>query len=372
MFPFTTHQCVSSKSRSYVFKKIKKHFDLYLCWSGNLILKLEVLRNKVNGIKYSITTNLGCHHLWLTLEPREEGCGDWLCYLRSQSGAKKAFWGCDPAVALSHTAESRTEHLLHDTEDECDELMEATLHRCAHKVLPELGQRRLKSSLVSRHKARPFISKRPLSGRRSEYSFCAQWSQRATSSLSHSEGFIPAGHSKTHTEWLLAEVPGSAFPSNRDSRSRPGRCHRSSWVGGLPTGSLVELEWCTLTGVFPRMDAGLFCLLNFLTYWMSAKIINAHMKTQIMNWTLITAGLMKSIDQNWGGGEKKFCPRNLSLPWRKETRKCFPHKFTRLDHKPSFVALVIGMQFANFFFFFLRIKHCKWNLLKARSTSVSK
>lgn len=56
---------------------------------------------------------------------------------------------------------------------------------------PELGQRRLKSSLVSRHKALPFISNRPFSGRRSEYSFWAQWSHRATSSLSHRDGLIP-------------------------------------------------------------------------------------------------------------------------------------------------------------------------------------
>lgn len=57
--------------------------------------------------------------------------------------------------------------------------------------LPELGQRRLKSSLVSRHRALPFISKCPRSGLRSEYSFWAQWSQWATSSLSHRDGFIP-------------------------------------------------------------------------------------------------------------------------------------------------------------------------------------
>lgn len=128
--------------------------------------------------------------------------------------------------------------------------------------LPELGQRCLKSSLVSRHKARPFISKRPFSGRRSEYSFCAQWSQRATSSLSHNDGFIPAGHLRSHTEWLLTEVNGATFPRNRDSRSRPGRRHRSSRVGGLSIGSWLALNWCTLSGVFPcNMEEGLFVLL---------------------------------------------------------------------------------------------------------------
>lgn len=60
-----------------------------------------------------------------------------------------------------------------------------------HTHLPELGQRRLKSSLVSRHRALPFISKHPFSGWRSEYSFWAQWSQWATSSLSHRDGLIP-------------------------------------------------------------------------------------------------------------------------------------------------------------------------------------
>lgn len=59
---------------------------------------------------------------------------------------------------------------------------------------PELGQRRLKSSLVRRHKALPFISNRPFSGRRSEYSFWAQWSHRDTSSLSHRDGLIPGNN----------------------------------------------------------------------------------------------------------------------------------------------------------------------------------
>lgn len=68
------------------------------------------------------------------------------------------------------------------------------LSLCIHTHLPEFGQRCLKSSLVSRHRARPFISKRPLSGRRSEYSFWAQWSQWATSALSHRDGFIPTKH----------------------------------------------------------------------------------------------------------------------------------------------------------------------------------
>lgn len=66
------------------------------------------------------------------------------------------------------------------------------LPSCTH--IPELGQRRLKSSLVSRHRALPFISKCPFSGRHSEYSFWAQWSQWATSALSHRDGFIPGKH----------------------------------------------------------------------------------------------------------------------------------------------------------------------------------
>lgn len=66
--------------------------------------------------------------------------------------------------------------------------------RSTNSCPPELGQRRLKSSLVRRHKALPFISNRPFSGRRSEYSFWAQWSHRETSSLSHRDGLIPGNN----------------------------------------------------------------------------------------------------------------------------------------------------------------------------------
>lgn len=71
-----------------------------------------------------------------------------------------------------------------------------TLSLCTLTHLPELGQRRLKSSLVRRHRARPFISKQLLSSRHSEYSFWAQCSQWATSALSHRDGFIPAKKKK--------------------------------------------------------------------------------------------------------------------------------------------------------------------------------
>lgn len=132
---------------------------------------------------------------------------------------------------------------------------------------PELGQRRLKSSLVSRHRALPFISKCPFSGRHSEYSFWAQWSQWATSALSHRDGFIPR---KEDAGDLKSQIKGSfkrgtyfvrrgtwlhtaCINQDRgegDSRSRPGRCHRSSWVGGLTTGSRSGLECCTIRGMW--------------------------------------------------------------------------------------------------------------------------
>lgn len=46
------------------------------------------------------------------------------------------------------------------------------------------------------------------------------------------------------------------------------------------------------------------------------------MKTQIMNWTLITAGLIKSIDQNWRGGEE-ILPQKPQLTLEKGDQEMF-------------------------------------------------
>lgn len=109
----------------------KRSRSTSICICVGSVLDLLHLRDAVNQMKYSITTNLGCHHLWLTLGHREEGSDNWLCYLCSQSGAKKAFLGGDPAFAFSHTAESRTEHHLHNAEDKRNELQEVTVCRFA-------------------------------------------------------------------------------------------------------------------------------------------------------------------------------------------------------------------------------------------------
>lgn len=121
--------------------------------------------------------------------------GLWMCPVPREGDV---FGGWQTTLLLCCFTHCRISYRTSPVENRCRiwkhrrETSQHTVSLRTHSFLPELGQRRLKSSLVSRHRARPFISKRPFSGRRSEYSFWAQWSQWATSSLSHRDGFIPS------------------------------------------------------------------------------------------------------------------------------------------------------------------------------------
>ena len=155
-------------------------------------------------------TDLGCHRLWEAgpLGRSAGGSGSSPGSGCSRSPERESLHSFFAAL---HTAGSHTGHHLwkkkgvHITTQSHKWLARALL---LHSIPPELGQRRLKSSLVSRHRARPFISKRPFSGRRREYSFWAQWSQCATSSLSHRDGFIPGKqmHRSKPPLWQVASV----------------------------------------------------------------------------------------------------------------------------------------------------------------------
>lgn len=125
-------------------------------------------------------TDLECPGLWEIVALGHYGQGPegrlWSGCVRLP-GRETNLGGCRPhsSSAVLHTVGSHTGHHLQEQEkgsayEKTGMKAVSTPSFCKH-TLPELGQRCLKSSFVSKHRARPFISKHPFSGRRSEYSF---------------------------------------------------------------------------------------------------------------------------------------------------------------------------------------------------------
>lgn len=178
-----------------------KSFYLDLCQSENL-------RAAVNQNKYSIGTNLGCHCLWLIPGHPEEGSGDEHCCPCSQQGVKGFFWGGCPAFAFLHTGESHTGRHLQNAEDEREKLKELMVCKCAlpftwaGTAVPEVlfGEQtqgpaiHLKASLL--RPAQWVFLLRPVEPE--SYIFFVP--QRRVDSC------------RSHTEWLLTEVPAGYFP----------------------------------------------------------------------------------------------------------------------------------------------------------------